>query len=72
MATFNIESRLTQLENEVAKLKQQSPSRVDQTPWWEQILGTFADDPVYDEAMQLGQHYRQANHGLPKASETTR
>jgi hypothetical protein len=24
------------------------------------ILGSFADDPIYDEAMSLGQQYRQS------------
>ena len=23
-------------------------------PWWEQIVGTFENDPIYDEAMKLG------------------
>lgn len=59
MSTSNLESRLAQLENEVAQLKQQIPVRDDQTPWWEQILGTFTDDPIYDEAMHLGQQYRR-------------
>jgi hypothetical protein len=26
----------------------------------EQIIGTFEDDPIYDEAMKLGRHYRQS------------
>ncbi len=26
--------------------------------WWEEIAGTFADDPAYDEAMRLGREYR--------------
>ncbi|MGK7890438.1 MAG: hypothetical protein AB4042_13965 [Leptolyngbyaceae cyanobacterium] len=29
-------------------------------PWWEQIAGSFADDPVYDAAMQLGRDYRDS------------
>jgi hypothetical protein len=35
-------------------------SNSDQTPWWEEILGSFANDPVYDEAMQLGRQYRES------------
>jgi hypothetical protein len=30
------------------------------TPWWEKIVGTFADNPVYDEAMRLGREYRES------------
>jgi hypothetical protein len=71
MSTPEIEARLTQLETEVAQLKQQlppqnHPSPHHQTPWWEKILGTFADDPIYDEAMRLGQHYRQSHRPEPE------
>ena len=60
MSTSEIEARLTLLETEVARLKQQLPLSEQQSPWWEKILGTFADDPIYDEAMRLGQQYRQS------------
>lgn len=29
-------------------------------PWWEEIRGTFRDDPVYDEAMRLGREWRES------------
>ncbi|MCV3216367.1 hypothetical protein OGM63_23120 [Plectonema radiosum NIES-515] len=58
MSTPEIEARLAILETEVARLKQQLP--VSPIPWWQTILGTFANDSAYDEAMQLGQQYRQS------------
>jgi hypothetical protein len=60
MSTPEIEARLTQLETEVAQLKQRVPIPDSEMRWWEAILGTFADDPIYDEAMGLGQQYRQS------------
>ena len=30
------------------------------TPWWEQISGTFANDPICDEAMRLGRKWRES------------
>lgn len=57
MSMSEIEARLTVLEAEVARLKEKQAPPV---PWWETILGTFADDPTYDEAMRLGQQYRQS------------
>jgi hypothetical protein len=53
--------RLADLEAEVERLK----IKVDQSllgrPWWEEIVGTFADNPDYDEAMRLGREYRMMN-----------
>jgi hypothetical protein len=60
MSNSDLESRLTLLETEVAHLKQQVAASAAQSPWWEKILGTFADDPMYEEAMRLGREYRQS------------
>ncbi|GCE59222.1 hypothetical protein ACQY1Y_00765 [Microcystis ichthyoblabe FBCC-A1114] len=57
MLTTDLEIRLAALEAEVALLKRLLPT-VSETPWWEKIVGTFAEDPVYEEAMQFGQEYR--------------
>ena len=59
MSNAEIETRLMALETEVARLKAQSLPPTDR-PWWEEILGSFADDPAYDEAMQIGRQYRES------------
>jgi hypothetical protein len=70
MLTTDLEIRLAALEAEVALLKRLLPA-VSETPWWEKIVGTFADDPVYEEAMQFGQQYRQSLKPLAEeASES--
>lgn len=50
-----LETEATQLENKI---------EVDASPkpWWEQIAGTFADNPAYNEAMRLGCEYRNSNY----------
>ncbi|GFE71233.1 hypothetical protein [Chroococcus sp. FPU101] len=53
------ETESTQLKN---KVEIDSSSK----PWWEQITGTFANNTVYDEAMQLGREYRD----LPQPHST--
>lgn len=58
-----IEERVAILEAEMASLKSKlevvsSPK----TPWWQKIVGTFADNSAYDEAMQLGREYRESLH----------
>ncbi|NCR26552.1 MAG: hypothetical protein GPJ03_21605 [Microcystis aeruginosa G13-01] len=70
MLSADLEIRLAALEAEVAMLKRLLPT-VSETPWWEKIVGTFADDPVYEEAMQFGQQYRQSLKPLAEeASES--
>ncbi|MEL6469137.1 MAG: hypothetical protein AAFQ74_05375 [Cyanobacteria bacterium J06623_4] len=59
-----LEARVALLEAEVARIKDkldnQAMPESSSIPWWEKIAGTFADDPVYDEAMQLGKEYRDS------------
>ena len=61
MSTGEVKKRLTELEAEVARLRAEIEARgLAGKPWWEQISGTFADDPIYDEAMLLGRKYRKS------------
>lgn len=55
-----LEERVAHLEAEVAHLKSKVENGVSYQPWWERIVGTFADHAAYDEAMQLGQAYRNS------------
>ena len=55
-----LETRVALLEAEVARLKHQLEPDSSPTPWWEKIVGTFADNSAYDEAMQLGREYRES------------
>jgi hypothetical protein len=60
--TPTLEERVEQLEKELAQLKQQmqsTPSQSEQ-PWWEKIVGVFADDPDFEAAVESGREYRQS------------
>lgn len=61
MTNTELENRISILETEMASIKSKI-ERNEETkiPWWEEIAGTFADDPIYDEAMRLGREYRLA------------
>ena len=62
-----LEQRVAALEAEVAKWKdEQAEQQQKKKPWWEQICGTFANDPDYDEAMRLGRKYRESTGPKPK------
>jgi hypothetical protein len=61
MAQTTLEERVAVLEAEVARLREGlDHTAATPTPWWEQIRGTFKDDPVYEEAMRLGREYRES------------
>jgi hypothetical protein len=61
-----LEQRVSDLETEMGKLKRQLDQLGDAKPWWEQIMGSFEDDPIYNEAMKRGREYRESLR--PKAS----
>ena len=67
MAKNNLAERLTALEAEVAHLKEKVEGMTQpKKPWTEQIAGTFANDPVYAEAMRLGREYRESLRPKPR------
>jgi hypothetical protein len=61
MATQSLEERVAALEAAVSRLEQ-APSGGEKLPipWWEKRFGAFRDNPLYDEAMQLGAEYRRS------------
>jgi hypothetical protein len=60
MASARLEQRIAALEAEVARLKSKLEEPGTMAPWWDQIAGTFQNDPIYECAMRLGQQYRQS------------
>jgi hypothetical protein len=55
-----LEERVAYLEAEVARLRNKVETGVNSKPWWEQIVGAFAGNSAYDEAMRLGREYRDS------------
>jgi hypothetical protein len=71
MAVAQIEQRVAALEAEVTLLKEKIEAVTKPvTPWWQEIYGTFADDPLYEEAMRSGREYRESLR--PKATKEVR
>jgi hypothetical protein len=65
MGPVQIEKRIAALEDELSRLRSKVESMDAVKPWWERIAGTFHDDPAYEKAMKLGQHYRRSLKGGP-------
>jgi hypothetical protein len=65
MANAGVEERIAALENRVEALQHLLEERLPDGPakedgGWRAIIGTFADDPLYEEAMRLGREWRQS------------
>jgi len=62
MPTSSIEERLTAVEKELARIKQQLAT--DKSPpvvhAWEKIFGSFANSEGFEEAVRLGREYRES------------
>ncbi len=54
----DVEQRLRKVEKDLAELKAALAPDHEQ-PWYRQIAGTFANDPVYREIVRLGRLIRQ-------------
>ena len=64
--TKTIEERLDRLERELDLLKGKGSSE-PQRDWISRVIGSFANDPEFDEIVRLGKELRQADR--PKDDE---
>ncbi len=68
-----LESRLTALEAELAKLKREAAMpTILPLPWWEERWGLFDDDPDYEKAMELGRQYRESLRPKPARGKSSK
>jgi hypothetical protein len=67
MASVSLEDRVKALEEEVTRLKAElKRGAKPKQAWWDQIAGTFANDPLYEKAMRLGREYRESLRPKPR------
>ena len=53
---LTIEERVAALERELAAIKNDR----SKGNWWDKIAGSFANDPMFEEAMRLGRKWRES------------
>lgn len=56
-----VEERLSKLEQDVAQLKSQSECGAARVGWITDLMGSFKDDPGFDEILRLGKEIRDAD-----------
>ena len=73
MAVSEIGSRVAVPEAKVEQLQRKLEAVVpDAKPWWEHIVGSFAGDPDFEEAMRLGREYRESLRPKPRSRQSKR
>ena len=64
MATETLEQRVLRLESTVQKVQEQLAQRQPKTTakrGWRWFVGIYADSPDFDEVVQIGQEWRNAD-----------
>ena len=63
MKMTDLEKRLYSLEKKVEELQIRLANGSPKTgPWWITEAGQFANDPIFDEIVELGREYRRSLH----------
>ena len=65
MSQKSLNERVSQLESELAAVKKHLPP---EPTGWRSLIGVFADDPAFDEAMRLGREYRESQRPKPRST----
>jgi len=58
VTSLTLEGRVEILEKEFTAFKSRLSSK-PQRVWWQEIVGRFENDPVFDEIVALGQAIRE-------------
>jgi hypothetical protein len=60
-----IEQRLTAVEAAIAELQRRLPPPQLPSHWLEQVIGSFKDEPAFDEVLAYGRMFREADRPPP-------
>lgn len=55
-----LKQRVTLIERELTELKRRLPTGKDGKSWLDKIIGTFKDDPDFEEIVRLGREFRKS------------
>jgi hypothetical protein len=64
-----IEQRLTAVEYAVSELQRRLATLPPAANWLEQIIGSFKDEPAFEEVLELGRAIRSADRPSEETGE---
>lgn len=64
-----IEQRLTNLEREVAALKQKNNDDSTSDNWLKKLIGSISDKEAFDKALEYGREFRQSDRPVDEGDE---
>jgi hypothetical protein len=70
--SVTLEERVAKLEKQVAELQQKNSPDSGRPAWLDYIKGRFADDPIFDKAMELGRKYRESQRPRGRKTKSKR
>lgn len=59
MTVAELTKRVESLEREIRGLKKRMDTEPNE-PWWKALRGRWANDPIFDEVVELGRKYRES------------
>jgi hypothetical protein len=59
MTVAELTKRVESLEREIRGLKDRIDTK-SKKPWWKALRGRWANDPIFDEVVELGRKYRES------------
>jgi len=72
MAASSLEQRVSALEVEVARLRTRlDKAEKPKADWLDKIWGSFANDPLFEEAVRYGREWREAQRPKPRKRRKT-
>ena len=57
----NVEQRIAALERAVAELQKGAAGQEPTEPWWHRVVGSFADEPAFEEVLEFGRQFRASD-----------
>jgi hypothetical protein len=70
---IDLEARLNRLEADVKEIKALLLAKQPaEEPWWKSVVGSFANDPVYEEILRLGNEVREKERQKARRKATKR